>query len=135
MSRTVKLLKEQEYVDNIDIVVYVPATQSENRLYEPVRLFAEKLGAQIDKPLIHELRKTRATRPQKEMQTAEQKVRNVRGAFAVTKPGMLASRNVLLIDDLFDSSATVNECARVLKQAGARKVFVLTLTKTTHVTK
>jgi ATP-dependent DNA helicase RecQ len=131
-SRAAKILEEKEFLNNIDLVVYVPGTQSD-RPYEPVCLFAKNLCEQIDKPLICGLRKTRSTRPQKEMQTVEQKRRNVHGAFAVTQPKKVVSRKILLVDDLFDSGATVNECAKILKRAGAKKVYVLTLTKTTHV--
>jgi len=131
-SRAARILEEKEFLNDIDLVVYVPGTLSD-RPYEPVCLFAQKLCEQIDKPLICRLRKTRTTRPQKEMQTVEQKRRNVHAAFAVTQPKKLLSRRILLVDDLFDSGATVNECAKVLKRAGVKKVYVLTLTKTTHV--
>ena len=131
-SRAARLLEQAAYVDDIDLVVSVPGTQLD-RSYEPVCLLAEKLCAQIDRPFIPGLRKTRATSPQKEMQTAAQKIRNVRGAFAVTQPERVAARRILLVDDLFDSGATINECAKVLKRAGAQKVYALTLTKTTHV--
>jgi predicted amidophosphoribosyltransferase len=64
----------------------------------------------------------------------EQKRRNVAGAFAIQKSNVKGQR-ILLIDDIYDSGATINECARVLKAAGAAKVYALTLTKTGHVAK
>jgi predicted amidophosphoribosyltransferase len=68
------------------------------------------------------------------MNTLEQKRRNVAGAFAVHAPRVKGQR-ILLIDDIYDSGATIDECACVLKAAGAEKVYALTLTKTSHVAK
>jgi len=51
--------------------------------------------------------------------------RNVAGAFAVRKRHNFAGRTVCLVDDITTSGATLNECAKTLKQAGADKVFAL----------
>ncbi|MFO8057470.1 MAG: ComF family protein [bacterium] len=53
--------------------------------------------------------------------------RNVRGAFRVSRPPGVRDKSILLIDDLITTGATVNECARVLKKAGSRRVCVLCL--------
>jgi len=59
--------------------------------------------------------------------------RNVRGAFAV-KPGRsFAGKRVVVIDDVMTTGATVDECARVLKRAGAASVGVLTLARALRV--
>lgn len=52
--------------------------------------------------------------------------RNIKGAFRVQDPEKVAGRTVLLVDDVFTTGATVNECARVLRGAGAIDVQVLT---------
>ncbi len=54
---------------------------------------------------------------------------NVRGAFAVIKPQTVCEANVLLIDDIYTTGATVRECARVLRRAGAQRVYVATLAR------
>ena len=54
---------------------------------------------------------------------------NVRGAFAVIKPRAVCEANVLLIDDIYTTGATVRECARVLRRAGAQGVYVATLAR------
>jgi len=48
----------------------------------------------------------------------------VADAFQVIYPKLIASERVLLVDDVFTTGATVSSCARVLKEAGARDVFV-----------
>lgn len=51
---------------------------------------------------------------------------NVRGAFAVRRPRAVAGRVVVLVDDVTTSGHTARECARVLRAAGAREVWLLT---------
>jgi glutamine phosphoribosylpyrophosphate amidotransferase len=54
----------------------------------------------------------------------------MRGAFAVAKAEVIAGREILLVDDVFTTGTTVSECARVLRRAGAAKVFVATVART-----
>lgn len=59
-----------------------------------------------------------------------QRLENVKGAFALRKNSDPKDKGILLIDDVMTTGATVNECARVLKKAGAARVDVLTLART-----
>lgn len=63
--------------------------------------------------------------------TRRQRRANVRGAFAVTAPERIRGRSVLLIDDVMTTGTTVNECARVLRRAGAKEIFVATVARAT----
>jgi glutamine phosphoribosylpyrophosphate amidotransferase len=54
----------------------------------------------------------------------------MRGAFAVAKPEALQDREVLLVDDVFTTGTTASECARVLRRAGAKRVWVATVART-----
>ena len=53
----------------------------------------------------------------------------VTGAFMVRYPLLIENENVLLVDDVFTTGATVDACAEVLLKAGARQVFVLTVAR------
>lgn len=66
------------------------------------------------------------TRPQKELDDKD-RMRNVQGKFAITAPEILHYRRVLLLDDIYTSGATLNECAKVLKEAGVSEVLFLTM--------
>jgi len=58
-----------------------------------------------------------------------QRQQNVRGAFVVSSPEQVDGKDVLLVDDVFTTGATVTECARVLRRAGADRVFVATVAR------
>lgn len=53
----------------------------------------------------------------------------VKNAFEITRPKLINGKKILLIDDVFTSGATASSCAKVLKKAGAEKVYVLTLAR------
>jgi len=59
-----------------------------------------------------------------------QRRENIRGAFVVAKAGEVVGREVLVVDDVFTTGTTVSECARILRRAGASKVFVATVART-----
>ncbi len=62
--------------------------------------------------------------------TRHQRRENLRGAFAVAHPERVAKRDLLLVDDVFTTGTTASECARVLRRAGANRVWVATVART-----
>ena len=89
-----------------------PCLPSTPREFEPVGNLAQALGDELKIPALPgALVKTRTTKPQKEMTALAQKQANVRGAFALQ--GELRGKRILLVDDLYDSGATLQEAARV----------------------
>ncbi len=72
--------------------------------------------------------KLRATAPQTGLGKVQRR-RNIRNAFGVRQPEAVRSRQVLLIDDVYTTGATADECARVLLKCGAARVDVLTLAR------
>ena len=59
-----------------------------------------------------------------------QRRENIRGAFRVANPDEVTGREVLIADDVFTTGTTVSECARILRRAGASKVYVATVART-----
>jgi ComF family protein len=74
------------------------------------------------------LERVRSTIPQTQLSEKERRA-NVKGAFAVAFPERLQDKCVLLVDDVYTSGATVEECAKVLCQSGAQFVDVFTLAR------
>jgi ComF family protein len=89
------------------------------------REICERVGLALDASL---LRRVRDTAPQVSLDRRD-RAANVRGAFAAAAPDRIEGRRVLLVDDLATTGATLEECARVLRRAGAASVAALTLAR------
>jgi ComF family protein len=74
------------------------------------------------------LARTRATESQTGL-TRHQRRENMRGAFSVLHGELVSGRDALLVDDVFTTGTTVSECARVLRKAGATRVWVATVAR------
>ncbi len=114
--------------ERFDVVVPVPLhrTRFAKRGFNQAELIGDAVAGMIGASFLDTLRAVRGTRDQVEL-TATSRRENVAGAFEVRGP--VAGR-VLLVDDVMTTGATLNECARVLKTAGAREVQTLTLCRT-----
>jgi hypothetical protein len=108
----------------------IPVPSSTPRTFQPVDAFCSALAQTCGRKLQPSIAKARQTKPQKEMHTLSQKRQNVAGAFALKSD--ITGRKILLIDDLFDSGATLEEITRLLMKHHAAHVNVLTLTRTIH---
>lgn len=73
--------------------------------------------------------RTRHTERHRAGMDAQARRESVMEAFGVTRPRLIEHESILLVDDVLTTGATVSACARVLKAAGAREVFVLTLAR------
>ncbi len=112
-------------LDLIDEVTFVPMTKKEERKKDiHITYFLSKeIAKLIGVPHKELLCKTRETKKQKEL-TEKGRIENVRGAFEIK--GDVKGKTVLIIDDVFTTGATMEECAKVLKRAGAFAVFSAT---------
>jgi len=114
-----------------DLVVPVPLhpRRLAERGYNQAVLLGELLAREWHIPLLRRgMRRIRWTEPQISL-TADQRRANVRGAFAVAGVSAVSGRRVLLVDDVFTTGSTVEECAKVLKRAGAAEVLVVTVSR------
>jgi competence protein ComFC len=125
-------LQTSDFCHDVELFVPVPLHWSRRlqRGYNQSHVLARKLKhptARINTDLVR-IRRTRFQTSFDEAKNWEaRRAANVAGAFAVRKGHRLAGRRICLVDDIKTSGATLNECASVLKQAGAAKVFALVL--------
>jgi len=88
-------------------------------------IFSSHWGIPLER---HNLGRIRWTEPQVNLSAADRKA-NVKGAFSVRNPERVRGRRVLLVDDVLTTGSTVEECARMLKGAGADEVTVITVAR------
>lgn len=111
---------------NFDLVLYVPPTHSGDL----VKNFAEKFANSINVPLSSGLLKVRATNEQKIYQNSYLKQENIKDAFTYDHPDDIDGKKILLLDDIYDSGATMKEIGRLLTSMGAELIVPIAIAKT-----
>lgn len=129
LAETLGALMADEFLDcdmKADIIVFVPMTESEQkkRGFNQSELLANEVGKRLNIPVLPALVKIKDTKAQKELQ-GKDRANNLEGAFACVFE-QVKNRTILLVDDIFTTGATANECAKTLLKAKAREVNVLT---------
>ena len=125
LIQTLRAFRHKFGKEKFDLVVYVPPTESGNL----VKNFAEKIARTLKCPISHNLNKISLTKPQKVYQNYVLKRDNVKGAFHY-KSTNVTNKKVLLIDDIFDSGATIKEIGRMFTKLGIEKIAPLVIAKT-----
>jgi replicative superfamily II helicase len=128
VEQTLQVIAAHPELAQVDVISPVPPSQP--RATDPVLAFCAALSDKIKLPVQTKIVKTRQTRPQKELKTLAQKRANVENAFTLSASAQ--GQRILLVDDLFDSGATLAEITQLLIEHGATRVNVLTLTRTIH---
>jgi ComF family protein len=126
----------KDLIENTDIILPVPLHRYRlwQRRFNQSALLAKALAQKNGKIFLPDaLLRLRHTKPQKGLSRKERND-NVKNAFDLSPHGVraISGRRILLIDDVFTSGATLNECARALKKSGAAAVFILTIARVTR---
>lgn len=129
--RTMAVLAENSALTGLtppDIIVPVPlhVEKLRSRGFNQSLLLAKALFPGQKEKIGNYLVRNRPTRPQTGLNGDERR-KNVVGAFAVPEPQRIKGKKICLVDDVFTTGTTVNECAKTLKKAGAERVEVATL--------
>jgi len=101
----------------------------QERGYNQSALLAQALARRIGIRFRHGILRRRRPTPSQTRLTAAQRLHNVRGVFSVPWPSRVQGARIVLVDDVMTTGATVNECARALRAAGAAAVMVLTVAR------
>jgi len=114
---------------NCDLVIPVPLHRARHRErgFNQSGVLAEGISQAINLPLAKEILKRKKNTKDQTYLNAQQRTENVRDAFLVTQPARVDNKAVILVDDVMTTGATLNECARMLEKAGAKRIFAVTL--------
>lgn len=118
-------------LQDISLILPVPLHWLKRRLrgWNPAEFLADEVARSLEKPCQpHALRRRRWTAAQTRL-SRRRRLGNVQAAFTA-RPALVRDRDILLIDDVLTSGATADACARTLRTAGARRVFVLAAART-----
>lgn len=124
----------QTLLQQTDVIVPVPLHRKRLwwRRYNQSAIIARTLSQKSGIPWLPDtLERLRHTPPQKGL-NRKQRAENVKDAFDLHQTDRVSGKNILLVDDVFTSGATLNACARTLKKHNAAKVFVLTVARVTR---
>lgn len=124
-----KLVHLPDFKTQYDGVVTVPSHFLRHfyRFYHPAVILGEITAEKLNVPILKNLKRSRYTSFQSHL-LKKQRYDNVKGAFRCTAFND-EIKNILLIDDIFTTGATINECVSVLKKAGAERIDVLVFAK------
>lgn len=107
--------------------VLIPVPLDKNKLklrgYNQSQLLADELAKVLKIPVISDnLIKIKPTKPQMEL-SKEEREKNLKDVFIIKNPAELAEKKVFLVDDVYTTGSTMDECASVLRDAGAKSVW------------
>lgn len=113
-----------ELAKQTELLIPVPMHQKKQKLrgFNQSELLTKVIAQRIKKPYTNTLKRIKETIPQSQLNPEERK-QNLQGAFAVENAEEIKGKTILLIDDIFTTGTTINECAKVLYKDGANKVL------------
>lgn len=127
------LLKQILSGDFAEVVACVPMSRKKERRrgYNQAELLAESVSRKLNLPYERLLKKVRENQNQHDLNREERK-RNVEGVYAACCQERIKGRKILLIDDVVTTGSTLEECAQVLFEAGAKDVICAAAACTLH---
>jgi ComF family protein len=129
ISHLLLLDKKPDFSDFILVPIPLSKKKMRWRGYNQAEEIARELANFLKIPLISDcLVKLKETKDQVELSEKERR-ENVKGVFFVKNKEEIVGRNILLVDDVFTTGATMEEAARVLKEAGAEKIVGIVIAK------
>ncbi|MDO8525364.1 MAG: ComF family protein [Candidatus Omnitrophota bacterium] len=130
-GKVIDFIKDNtEIIDGINIITFVPLYNAwlNQREYNQSGILAAAISREFGVGISKALEKKHKTRRQNEL-SKEERSSNLLGLFRVKDSSEFAGTRALLIDDVMTTGATLNECAKCLKSAGAAEVRCLTLAR------
>ncbi len=131
------LIENRGFFEEFDIITSVPIYKNRRKFrgFNQSELLCEKICKVVDKPFeANILIKTKSTYPQTTVPHNQRK-NNIKDAIQLNPIYDIRDKRILLIDDVFTTGSTLNECAKTLSERGCRKVSCFTILKTKKIYK
>ncbi len=131
LQHLLKVGANTEFFWHDAVLIPVPLDIKKLKLrgYNQSEELAKELSSVSRAPLLtNVLLKTASTKSQMELSKSERE-ENLRGVFLVKNAEKITNKKILLVDDVYTTGSTMNECARILKEAGAKSVYGLALAR------
>ena len=127
----------EAFSGEFDLVTWVPisAQRKRERGYDQAYLLAQETAKLWDTEPVQLLTKTRHNAAQSTLNSASARRANVLGVYETCNASAWKGKNILLIDDILTTGATLAECVRVLREDGAKNVVCATLARTAAATR
>ncbi|MSU60538.1 MAG: ComF family protein [Candidatus Staskawiczbacteria bacterium] len=120
---------EDIWENSILIPVPLEIKRLKNRGYNQSEAVGKELGHMLNVPLTAgNLVKIKKTLPQMEL-SAKDRQENLKDAFAIKNPQEITNKKIFLVDDVYTTGATMEECAKTLKEAGAKQVWGIVIAR------
>ena len=115
---------------SIDCICYVPISKDslKKRGFNQCSVLAKNISSILDIPVIDCLVKVKETKEQK-LLGKEERMKNTLDAFEIKNKEKLFKKNILLIDDVYTTGATINECKKNIEKCNINKIYLLTIAK------
>lgn len=125
------LFRHLYYFNSIDLIIPVPlhGRRLAERGFNQAELIADVVARFVGKDVKNQMIVRRRYTSVQARLNKEERTQNVLGAFVIDGECSIKNKNILLIDDVFTTGSTLQECAKLLKQNGAGRVFGFTLAR------
>ena len=124
------LIKFADQIPSCDVIAFTPSSKEreDKRGFNQAQLLAQELALKYGKRCLNLLAKKQLKKSQVDCKSRAERLRNLSGSIFLDKKvdlNLIKNKTILLVDDVITTGTTMNECALVLKLAGAKRVVAL----------
>src|SRR5690606_15532378 len=127
LGKAIKYCVNKYWADaRFDFVIPMPASVQQ-RSFQPVAAIARAAASSLTLPCHEELLKKRTRESLKDINEKAEKEEKLKGALELSDPSLVRNARILLIDDIYDTGATAEATTKILLDAGAASVYLMTI--------
>lgn len=125
------LVRNQEFKKGIDLIIPVPLHKNDlkGRGFNQSVLLGRIIENYFSIPAKEEVLIKKKLTPSQVNLSKKEREKNILRAFSIDRPEEIRGKNILILDDIFTTGSTVEECSKELKKAKAKNIFILTLAR------